>query len=151
MHKYVLFLFFLFSPIHHIIYVYSIISELYAPMSKRNFEFDVENICYYAKSDYDFVYVRPCEKDKKCEILFSQYYYLYRSHDVSYPKVGICTEYSEEFFSFASPCENDDDCIIISQQCEENGFCFTINNNLKCLEKKCSLEVNDDPIYIEDR
>ena len=155
MYKSALFLFFPFSSVYQISYVYSIISEVYAPMSKRNFEFDVENICYYQKYQYDFVYVRPCEKNKKCEMLFNDSENLYSYYSYRYPRnflnVGICTEYSEEFISFGSPCENDDDCITSSPRCEKNDeFCFTRTNNLKCLEKKCSLGVNNYPIYIGD-
>ena len=125
MHKFVLFLLFSFSSIYSII---SINSPLYAPMSKRIFEFDVENICSYTKPD--FIYVKPCKKNHKCELLFGGY-------GGYYPNIGICTEYSEENMPFDSSCENDDDCFV------EDG-------KLKCLEKKCSLDVNDDPIYIKD-
>jgi hypothetical protein len=105
MHKFVLFLLFSFSPIYSFI-IFN--SPLYAPMSKRTFEFDVENICSYTKPD--FIYVKPCEKYHKCEILFSFPYLSRYKND--YSKIGICTEYSEENMSFDSSCENDDDCFV---------------------------------------
>ena len=100
MHKFVLFLLFSFSSIYSII---SINSPLYAPMSKRTFEFYVENICSY--TNLGFIYVKPCEKNHKCELLFGGY-------GSYYPNIGICTEYSEENMPFDSSCENDDDCFV---------------------------------------
>lgn len=100
-------------------------SQIYAPMSTRTFEFIVEDICSYQKSSNDFIYVEPCEKDYSCEIITY-------TMSPTYPRIGVCTKNIQEDISFGSACEKDDDC----------------DNNVKCLNKICSLEENDNAISI---
>ena len=103
------------------------LSQLYAPMSIRTFEFQVDDICSYQKSSNDFKYVEPCEKDYSCEIIFSFPY-------AGYPQIGVCRKNSQEELSyFGSSCESDSDCY----------------GTLKCVEKKCTLEENDNAVQIE--
>ena len=88
-------------------------SQRYAPMSKKTFEFEVEDICKYYDSSNDFTYVEPCEKDHICQILPSP----------SYSDVGICIKYQQaDITYFGSTCETDDDCY--------NGL--TCNSDKKC-------------------
>ena len=101
------------------------ISFTYAPMSKRTFEFDVEDICRYDDSNNIFRYVEPCEKDHKCE-----------SAMLSNPNVGICVNHKQAEISFGSGCETDDNC--------------DSNSNLKCVNKICTLEEGDSPILMPD-
>ena len=77
MYKFFFFLLSLFSPS---------ISQIYAPMSTRTFEFQVDDICEYQKSSNDFIYVEPCEKDYSCQDATSS----------GYPQIGICTKTSYE-------------------------------------------------------
>ena len=110
MYKYILILICLFSPN---------ISQIYAPMSARTFELNVEDICSYQIGNSEFVYVEPCEKDYICETLS----YTRNSNG---PEVGICRKNLQEETVYGSSCETDDDC--------EPGF------NLKCENKICVLE-----------
>ena len=117
MYKFFLILLSLFSPS---------ISQIYAPMSTRTFEFQVDDICGYQKSSNDFIYVEPCEKDYSCEPVTTS---------GSFPLVAICRKnILEELSYFGASCEGDDDCY----------------STLKCVEKKCTLEENDYAIEIED-
>ena len=116
MYKYILILICLFSPN---------ISQIYAPMSARTFELNVEDICSYQIGNSEFVYVEPCEKDYKCETLS------YTSNSNG-PEVGICRKYLQEETVYGSSCETDDDC--------EPGF------NLKCENKICVLEKGSNAI-----
>ena len=103
MNKYILILLCLFS---------SSFSQRYAPMSKKTFEFEVEDICKYNDIN-GFTYVEPCEKDHKCQILSSS----------SNPDVGICIKHQQvDITYFGLTCETDDDCY--------NGL--TCNSDKKC-------------------
>ena len=114
MYKFTLILLCLFSPSF---------SNVYAPMSLRNFEFPVDDICQYQKTSDDFIYVEPCEKDYSCQDATSS----------GYPQIGICTKTSyEQPTYFNKACNSDDDCYDI----------------LKCVSSKCTLEENDDALNI---
>ena len=118
MYKYFLIVLSLFSPS---------ISEIYAPMSTRTFDFQVDDICGYQKSSDDFMYVEPCEKDYSCEMVTNLV------SPISYPIIAICRKkILEELSYFGSSCEEDNDCY----------------STLKCVEKKCTLEENDYAVEI---
>lgn len=120
MYKYFLIVLSLFSPS---------ISEIYAPMSTRTFDFQVDDICKYQKSSDDFMYVEPCEKDYSCELV------THLVSPISYPIIAICRKkILEELSYFGSSCEEDNDCY----------------STLKCVEKKCTLEENDYAVEIEN-
>jgi len=99
-------------------------SQVLAPMSKRSFEFLVEDICSYSNINNDFTYVEPCEKDHKCQLVSSS----------SGTSIAVCEKYVEAEISFGSACEKDEDC--------------DTDDNLKCIDSKCSLNENDNAIYI---
>ena len=114
MYKFTLILFCLFSPSF---------SNVYAPMSLRNFEFPVDDICHYQKTADDFIYVEPCEKDYSCQDAANN----------GYPLVGICqkTSYEQPTY-FNKACTTVDDCY----------------NGLKCVSNKCTLEETDPALKI---
>ena len=101
----------------------SSISQIYAPMSSKTFEFDIEDICSYQNRGSDYIYVEPCETGYRCELITSA---------SSYPILKICHEYSKAEISFGSSCEKDDDC----------------EDNLKCLNKICTVGENDEAVII---
>ena len=51
-----------------IVYLISPISQIYAPMSSKTFEFDIEDICSYQNRGSDYIYVEPCETGYRCEL-----------------------------------------------------------------------------------
>ena len=91
---------------------------VYAPMSLRNFEFPVDDICHYQKTSDDFIYVEPCEKDYSCQDAVNNGFQI----------IGICqkTSYEQPTY-FNKACTTDDDCYI----------------GLNCVSNKCTLEEND--------
>ena len=100
------------------------LSSIYAPMSTRTFDFQVDDICKYQKTSTDFIYVEPCEKDYSCESIYSS----------GSQQIGVCRKnVQEEISFFGSSCEEDDDCY----------------GNIKCVDKKCTLEENDTPLYLD--
>ena len=119
MYKYILILLCLFSPN---------ISSIYAPMSAKSFEFDVEDICAYQNINSDFMYVEPCEKDYSCDIIVSS--------GPAGTSVGICRKNLEVETPYGATCEKDDDC--------ESGY------NLKCDNKICVLAEESDAIQVSD-
>lgn len=94
-------------------------------MSKKTFEFYVEDICSYYESNSDYEYVEPCEKDHICEQISSG----------SYPYVGVCKKYVLAEPSFGSSCEKNDDCD---------------DSNLECNNKICTLIEGSAPITVND-
>ena len=100
-------------------------SQVLAPMSKRSFDFLVEDICAHSNSNNDFTYVEPCEKDHKCIPV---------SSSSLGTTVSVCEKYVEADISFGSACEKDEDC--------------DTYDNLKCIDSKCSLNENDNAIYL---
>ena len=115
MYQFTLILLCLFSPFF---------SQVYAPMSIRNFEFPIDDICSYQKSSGDFIYVEPCEKDHSCQEI---------SNSV-YPHIGICSKTSLEQPTY------------FGQACSTANDCYT---GLKCVDNKCTLEVNDIALKID--
>ena len=111
------------------------ITQIYAPMSKKTFEFDVEDICLYQNSDSDYIYVEPCEKGYSCNPIINAL------GSSSFPILHICQEYSKAGISFGSHCSEDDDCEdnlnCMNQICtvNENDEAFHINNNYYCSEE----------------
>ena len=100
-------------------------SQIYAPMSSRTFELIVDDICSYKLSNSDFIYVEPCEKDNVCEEIISNL-------GIYYPQIGICRKNVQEE-------------ILVENDCEKIDDCYT---GLKCVNKKCTLEENDSPVYL---
>ena len=115
MYKFTLILLCLFSS--------SFSQGVYAPMSLRNFEFPVDDICHYQKTADDFKYVEPCEKDYACQDAASS----------GYPKVGICqkTSYEQPTY-FNKACSTDDDCY----------------NVLTCVSNKCTIASGANALHI---
>ena len=121
MYKYILIIFCLLS---------SNKSEIFAPMSARTFELNVEDICSYQISNSEFIYVEPCEKDYKCEELTSY------AGSPSGTIVGVCTKNLQEESPYGSSCEEDSDC--------ESGY------NLKCDSNICVLNQDSDAVEFSD-
>ena len=117
MHKLFLIVLCLFSPS---------LSSIYAPMSTRTFDFQVDDICKYHKTSTDFIYVEPCEKDHSCESIYSSY--------SGFQELGVCRKHVQEELSF------------FGSACEENDDCYS---NIKCVDKKCTLEENDTPLSMD--
>ena len=107
-------------------------SQIYAPMSKKTFEFDVEDICFYQERGSDYKYVEPCEKGYSCEDL---------TQSLIYPQLKICQEYSEAGIAFGSDCneeegcENDLTCVENICTVAENGQAQNIKGNYYCSDK----------------
>ena len=120
MYKYILILLCLFSPN---------ISVMYAPMSARTFEVNIEDICVYQNSNSDIMYVEPCEKNYLCDTILPQ------SGSTS-TSVGICRKNLVAETPYGASCEADGDC--------ESGL------NLKCDNNICVLEEDSDAIEVLD-
>ena len=119
MYKFILILICLFSPSF---------SQVLAPMSLRNFEFPVDDICYYQKTSDDFIYVEPCEKDYKCQTVTNS------ASPITYPQIGICSKTSQEQPTFfGKSCSTADDCY----------------DGINCVSNKCNLVENDNALEID--
>ena len=123
MYKCILILIFLFFPI-----ISQTPPSIYAPMSVRAFDLDVEDICSYQKSANDFKYVEPCERDYKCEEdAFT---------GLVSGTIGICRKNNQVQTPFGSACEEDTDC-----NSDYTG--------LKCENKICVIDENEVAIDID--
>ena len=120
MYKYILILLCLFSPN---------ISVMYAPMSARTFEVNIEDICVYQNSNSDIMYVEPCEKNYLCDTILPQ------SGSTS-TSVGICRKNLVAETPYGASCEADGDC--------ESGL------NLKCDNNICVLTEDVNAIEVLD-
>ena len=120
MYKYILILLCLFSPN---------ISVIYAPMSARTFEVNIEDICSYQISNSDIMYVEPCEKNYLCDTILSQ-------SGSTGTSVGICRKNLVAETPYGASCKADGDC--------ESGL------NLKCDNNICVLTENVNAIEVLD-
>jgi len=120
MYKYILILLCLFSPN---------ISVMYAPMSARTFEVNIEDICSYQISNSDIMYVEPCEKNYLCDTILSQ-------SGSTGTSVGICRKNLVAETPYGASCKADGDC--------ESGL------NLKCDNNICVLTEGVNAIEVLD-
>ena len=124
MYKCILILIFLFFSI-----ISQTLSTIYAPMSVRTFDLDIEDICSYQKSTNDFKYVEPCEKDYKCEeTAFT---------GLVGGTLGICRKNNQVQTPFGSACE-------------ENTDCNSDYTDLICQNKICVIDENKEAIHIDN-
>lgn len=87
----------------------------YHPLTKRAFNIDVSDICYYEESNPDFIYVKPCPQGYKCQYLQEE------DH-----KISICKEYKSLLKTFGADCKEDWEC----------------SSNLVCTQNKCTIDTN---------
>ena len=87
----------------------------YHPLTKRAFNIDVSDICYYQESNPDFIYVKPCPQGYKCQNLQEE------DHGIS-----ICKEYKSLLKTFGADCKEDWEC----------------SSNLVCTQNKCTIDTN---------
>ena len=85
MNKYILVFLFLFSSTH----------LTYISMSQKEFNLDVDDMCYYYESESNNKYVKPCEKDFYCKINNG---------------IGICQKYSDIVKKLNEPCSSSLEC-----------------------------------------
>jgi len=87
----------------------------YHPLTKRAFNIDVSDICYYAESNPAFRYVKPCPQGYICQSLGEE------DHQIS-----ICKEYKSLLKTFGADCKEDWEC----------------SSNLVCTQNKCNIDTN---------
>ena len=87
----------------------------YYPLTKRAFDLDVSDICYYEENNPNFRYVKPCPQGYKCQNL-----------QVEDHKISICKEYKSFLKTFGANCNADWEC----------------SSNLVCTQNKCTIDSN---------
>ncbi len=120
-------------------YLISLYISTYRPMSKKNIDFNLDNVCYYQDiSDKSFFeYVRPCESEKSC-ILVDDYYDPTNptSSSPNYPSYNVktCQDYFNYFRTMGDDCTTNEDCdgtLVCSsgKKCTFDGNKYYYKNN----------------------
>lgn len=101
-------------------YLFSLYIGTYRPMSKKNIDFNLDNVCYYKDISHNslFEYVRPCESEKTCISVDA-------SGSTNYD-VKTCQDYFNYFRTMGDDCTTNEDC----------------DGSLICSDKKCTFSGN---------